>query len=112
MTLKERIKELCDINKISFKKLEGELGLGSGYLSKLGKTTPNTSNIQKIANYFHVSVSYLVGDEAYSGANIELATLVRNDLALSAALQKYATMSDSKKKLVIEYINMLSEVSV
>jgi transcriptional regulator with XRE-family HTH domain len=112
MTLKERIKELCDINKISFKKLEGELGLGSGYLSKLGKTTPNTSNIQKIANWFNVSTDYLLYGEDFSEKSGELVGLIQTDKGLSEALQKYATMSDSKKKLVIEYINMLSEVSV
>ena len=40
--------------------LEKELHLGGGYISKLGSTTPSTKKIQLIADYFHVSVDYLI----------------------------------------------------
>jgi transcriptional regulator with XRE-family HTH domain len=110
MTLKERIKELCDIENISFNKLECELGFGSGYLSKLGKSTPTAKNIQKIADRFHVSVDYLLYGEEFSDENAKLTSLIRNDAELSKALSKYAKMTDDKKKLVVKYINMLDEV--
>lgn len=58
--MKERIKELCRIRKISMNMLEQELGFGKGYLSKLGQSTPNTSKIKKIADYFGVTVDYLM----------------------------------------------------
>ena len=39
-----------------------------GYISKLGTTTPNTSKIKLIADYFGVSVDYLMtGEESQSG---------------------------------------------
>ena len=40
--------------------LEQELGFGKGYLSKLGQSTPNTANIKKIADYFGVTVDFLM----------------------------------------------------
>ena len=48
MTLKERIKELCKENGISMNQLEKEINVGSGYISKIGSSTPNMKNIQKI----------------------------------------------------------------
>ena len=36
--------------------LEKELGFAVGYISKLDKSTPNSKYIQKIADYFNVSV--------------------------------------------------------
>ena len=60
MDLKERIQALCKNNGISMNQLEQNLGFGKGYISKLGKSTPNANKLQKIAQYFHVSVDYLM----------------------------------------------------
>lgn len=46
-------------------KLEETLGFGKGYISKLGNSTPNATKIKKIADYFNVSVDYLMtGNES------------------------------------------------
>ena len=58
--MKERIKELCKSRNISMNMLEQELGFGKGYISKLGQSTPNASKIKKIADYFSVTVDYLM----------------------------------------------------
>lgn len=60
MELKERIKALCKENGISMNKLEDILGFGKGYISKLGKSTPNAQKIQQIADYFGVTLDYLL----------------------------------------------------
>lgn len=60
MDLKERIKELCKKNNISMNQLEQELDFGKGYISKLGKSTPNATKIQQLANRLGVSVDYLM----------------------------------------------------
>lgn len=60
MDLKERIKELCRKKGISMNLLEQELDFGKGYISKLRQSTPNISKIQKIADYFGVTVDYLM----------------------------------------------------
>lgn len=66
--MKERIKALCKEHGISMNKLEETLGFGKGYISKLGSSTPNTDKIKKIADFFNVSVDYLMtGEEADSG---------------------------------------------
>lgn len=63
MDLKERIKSLCKDNGISMNKLEDVLGFGKGYISKLNSSTPNTAKIKKIADYFGVSITYLLDGE-------------------------------------------------
>lgn len=71
MTLKERIKGLCKENGISMNQLEKELGFAAGYISKLGKSAPNSTYIGKIADYFNVSIDYLTkGKEDLNDAPI------------------------------------------
>lgn len=66
--MKERIKKLCKNNGISLNKLEETLSFGKGYLSKLNSSTPNVSNIKKIADYFGVSVDWIMdGKENEAG---------------------------------------------
>lgn len=65
--MKERIKELCKNNGISMNKLEDTLGFGKGYISKLGESTPNASKIKKIADYFGVTVDYLMTGKEKEG---------------------------------------------
>lgn len=63
MNLKERIKSLCKKHGVSMNKLEEELGFAKGYISKLDKSNPNASKLQKIADYFNVSLDYLLSGE-------------------------------------------------
>ena len=68
MDLKDRIQELCKCRRTSMNKVESDLGFGKGYISKLGKSTPNAKKIQQIADYFDVSVDYLMnGEEPENG---------------------------------------------
>ena len=105
MTLRERIKELCKERNISLNKLERECGFAKGYISKLDKSTPNSENLQKIADYLGVSTDFLM-----TGKDVaRLAGIIRNDEELSDALFKYFDLPAAKKKHVIELINLLSE---
>ena len=63
MNLKERIKALCKKNGITVNKLEKTLGFGTGYVAKLDNSVPNTAKIQLIADFFKVSVDYLMTGE-------------------------------------------------
>lgn len=63
MDLKARIQNLCQLKGVSMNKLETDLGFGKGYISKLRKSTPNAAKIRAIADYFGVSVDYLLSGE-------------------------------------------------
>ncbi|WP_330948869.1 helix-turn-helix domain-containing protein [Virgibacillus sp. MG-45] len=61
MTTFDRLKKLCDEQKISFVELEEKLGFGRNSLYNWKKKTPNGASLKKVADYFNVSVDYLLG---------------------------------------------------
>ena len=63
MNVKERIQFLCKQNGITSKSLEEHLGFGKGYISKIDKAAPNLSKIKPIADYFGVTLDYLLSAE-------------------------------------------------
>lgn len=82
MDLKDRIKTLCSKQNISLNQLEQDLGFGKGYISKLGKSTPNITKIQQIAKKLNVSVDYLMsGDSEQKNSGEELTIRDRRDIA-------------------------------
>jgi transcriptional regulator with XRE-family HTH domain len=57
-----RVKELCAENNITISRLESELGVGQYTIARWKNTTcPTIDKISKVANYFNVSIDYLVG---------------------------------------------------
>lgn len=58
--MKERVKKLCKEKNVSMNQAETEIGLAKGYISKLNNSNPNTKTLKKMANYFNVSVEYLL----------------------------------------------------
>ena len=61
MTLVDRIRMLARQRDMSLPQLEIELGLGNGTISRWKTSSPNTDKLQKIADYFNVSMDYLLG---------------------------------------------------
>jgi DNA-binding helix-turn-helix protein len=81
MSIKERIQSLCKETGITSKELESQLEFGKGYISKIDKSAPNTSKIQKIANYFNVTVDYLMtGNEGIKEKSPELTARDERDI--------------------------------
>lgn len=61
-----RINELANKRGKSLQRIAIDLGLGQSYFynMKYFKTSPSADVIVKVADYFHVSVDYLLGLEA------------------------------------------------
>lgn len=59
----ETIKKLCKDNGVTVTGLEKELGISRGSLCKVNTNKPSMEKVQKIADYFNVSVEYLMGGE-------------------------------------------------
>ena len=80
--MKERVKQLCKEKGVSMNAAESEIGLAKGYISKLDNSNPNQKTLQKIADYFGVSVDYLMTGEEKEGdkyyLNDETATIAQN----------------------------------
>lgn len=65
-TLYEKIISLCEEKGIKGGKMCTDIGMSKGILTdlKMGRQSGiSTANAQKIANYFNVSVDYLLGEE-------------------------------------------------
>lgn len=63
MTVYERIEKLRKERKLSQAKLEKELGFSNGSVSKWKTSTPTSERLQKLADYFGVTVDYLMTGE-------------------------------------------------
>lgn len=111
MTVFERIENLRKERNISQGKLEKELGFSNGSISKWKHSMPKPERLQKLSNYFGVSLEYLMTgiETKYSDEDALLDVRISEDFELKKAIKKYYSLNDYKKKYVIELINLLSE---
>lgn len=63
MTLLDRVKELCKKKNISQGKMEKEIGISNGASSKWKTSSPSMEVLQKLSEYFSVTVDYLMTGE-------------------------------------------------
>ena len=61
----DRIKELCAKKGISIYRLEKDLSFSSCSICKWKTSTPSVDKVQKVANYFGVTVNYLLEGELH-----------------------------------------------
>lgn len=78
MSVVERIQTLCIQKGVTLTGLERELNIGRGIIKRWASSSPNIDNIQKVADYFHVSVDYLLGREQ---KQVELNNRDKRDIA-------------------------------
>lgn len=63
MGLYEQIKEVATAKGYSINRLEKELGFPRSSISKYNKNIPSMEKIQKIADFLHVSIADITGEE-------------------------------------------------
>lgn len=61
MSLVNRIKKLCTMKKVTVAEVERKTGISNGQIRRWDTSSPKTENVQKVADYFNVSVDYLLG---------------------------------------------------
>lgn len=81
MTIFERVQELSRKQGKTLQKVANDLGFGDNYLYTLKKQKPKADNLEKLADYFHVSVDYLLGRAEAKSVNepIDLAEVANSD---------------------------------
>lgn len=60
-TIVDRIRALANAQGLSLPSLEVKLNLGNGTISRWSKSSPNTDKLARVADFFHVSLDYLLG---------------------------------------------------
>lgn len=63
MNIKDKIYALCAYHGISRNALEKELDFGSGTIARWESSSPSVDKLQKVADYFNVSLDELLGRE-------------------------------------------------
>ena len=110
MSIKEKVKELCKEKGISLNKLEQEIGVASGYLSKLDN--PGIKTIKLIADYFDVSVDFLIteNEEKFIVATAKKDVLLTT---MSSRIKEYALklseMPKEEQDQIMSLIDILAD---
>lgn len=90
MLICERIKLLCTERGLSMYRVEKECGFSNGSIMKWEKSSPKVENIVKLADYFGVTLDYLVGRNFPKENDI----IERSNFALSTELAELSTDRD------------------
>ena len=101
MTVKDRIRELAKNSGISIPNLETEIGISKGIISRWDQYSPTSDKLAAVADYFKVSVDYLLGRESASGAAAFLSPDERRLLAF------YRSMTQAGKDRLFEQAEMM-----
>lgn len=111
----ENFEMLCNRDNVKPSQVSKATGISTATLTnwKKGNYTPKQDKLQLIADYFRVTLDYLVTGKEKEPPFPEQADLlikIRHDKALMVALEKYFEFTDEKKKHVLDTIDVLSEV--
>lgn len=98
MDLYNKIKELASEHGFSIRSLEEKLGFGNGTIRRWQTQTPGIDKIQKVADYFNVSIDYLLGrnqtpKDATEKETKELKDIINNEAGLTYS-EKSVTPED------------------
>ena len=108
MTLNERIVNLCEKKGISQSKLEKDLDIAKGSVTKWKTQEPRHSTIEKVANYFGVSVEYIMTGE---DSNPESPYYLNGDAREMAQFMfenpEYKVLFDASRKVSKDDINVV-----
>lgn len=111
----DNFEELCKRDGVKPGTVAKATGIATATFTswKQGKYTPKPEKLQLIADYFKVSVDYLMNGKEYedfSDENALLVAKIRKDKELSKALMKYFELSEEKRKHIVDTINVLSNM--
>lgn len=90
----DRIKELAESKSMSIAELERKLQLSNGSISRWKKASPNSKSLAAIADYFSVSVDYLLGREKRNPDIFFRSIIEDNNLSESEVMEIKEEMED------------------
>lgn len=107
MSICERIKTICNERGLSMYRIEKDCGFGNGSIMKWERSSPKVENVIKLADYFGISVDYLLGRERVAEDNAILADKVDFDISKNYGLDYlekiYKELDEKQKMFVISW---------
>ena len=97
-----RVKELCDEHGISVPELERRCGIGTKTISKWKVSSPSVDKLERIADYFGISVDSIIGRNDH--ANDEDINSLLSDPSRRALLKSTAKLSKADIEFVARII--------
>ena len=103
-TTVDRIRTLANAQGLSLPALEVKLNLGNGTISRWSKSAPNTDKLSRVADYFHVSLDYLLGrsEEQKNNPPSEIVPTERE----SKILEALRTKSPAEQKALLTLLGI------
>lgn len=101
MNVLEKIQALCKEKGINPSNLEVELGFGRGTMYKWNKSSPNTDRLSAVADYFDVSMDWLLGKTEFRS--------LPDEEMLAADVERYEDFSKKDKKDIAITMNFILE---
>ena len=106
MSLKETVNELCKKKGISFRVLEKTLGFATSTISTWDEHRPSVDKVAAVADYFGVSIDYLLGRDDLADDDDINAML--SDPEYRALFKKTAKMSKADLEFVKRLIDSIN----
>ena len=103
----EIVKVICKLNNVSLSQLEKELKFSKGQIGKWKNSAPSVDKITLVADYFDVSIDYLVGRKEYENADFNFKMIINDDI--SGVVEKMKYMIKEQQKQVRDIVNVLDK---
>lgn len=103
MTMFARIKELAKNKDKNLKQVAFDMGFGENYFYTLKTQSPKAETLEKVADYFNVSVDYLLGrtDEKRNLESTVSEDITDTDIVTLQRAVNKMTPEERKKTIVI-----------
>lgn len=102
----EKIKDLAKSKGKSLGQVEQALGYGRNTLYKIKHSSPSADRLQEIADYFGVSLDYLVGKSDNYSASSNASTIDLSNLRERVVLFDGKPLSDDDVKKIAQIIEL------
>lgn len=106
MTLFERIKSLANKRNKNMKEVALELGFSENLFYRWKKTEPKATDLAKVADYFNVSVDYLLGRKTeQNNQDISVDDIEKYRLIASNG----KPISDKTRRIIVSILKEMEE---
>lgn len=105
----DKIRELCEKKGMNPSRLESELGFGRGTLYTWRKSSPSVDKLQKVADYFNVTVDYLLGTSSIEKLESKSDDIDEDIRVIARGMQKLKNESPDDFNFVKKLLKTMSD---